>query len=152
MPQAAFQARRVEFADLVARIRVVAQHLIAMCESLGHIQRSLIVRVQLDGDVTKIGGALRAKVHNDVDNRPARAPYKFRLGRRRKLEVHASQRASPAVRRDVRLRDDRLQAVSRKLLLAESAREKPSVILVPLQFDDVGAIQFRFHKDHWTSS
>ena len=45
------------------------------------------------------------------------------------------------VEADVRLRDDRLQPVLGKLVLAEGAREEPAVVLPSLEVDDEGSLQ-----------
>src|SRR6185369_7356734 len=45
--QAAFDARRVELADLIARLGFVFERLVAVGEALRYVQRSTIVRAEL---------------------------------------------------------------------------------------------------------
>src|SRR5438094_6050647 len=60
--QAALVIWRVELADLVARLRVIAQRLITVGEALWHIKGAAVLLVQLDRDVLKIGRAFRTEV------------------------------------------------------------------------------------------
>ena len=138
--QAALCARRVELADLVARLGLVLQHLVAVREALGHVERAVVVGGELDGDVLEVGRALRAQVDDDVENRAARAAHELRFRRRRILEVHAAQRALASVERDVGLRDDRLEPVLGEFVLAERAREETAVVLAALEVDDERAL------------
>ena len=79
---------------------------------------------------------------------PRVAAHELRLGRRRKLEVHAAHRALAHVERDVGLRDDGLEAVILELVLAERAREEAAVVLAPLEVDGKGPKQRRFREQH----
>ena len=110
-----------------------------MREPLRHVERAAVVLVQLDGDALQVGRALGPQVDDDVDDRAARAADDLRLRLRRKLEVHAAQRARDVVEGDVRLRDHGLQAVVGELVLAERAREEAARVLAPLEVDHEGA-------------
>src|SRR5207253_10931804 len=85
--------RRVELADLVARLGPVLQRLVPVGESLGHVQRPVIVGVQLHGDALQESRTLRPQVHDDVEDRTARGADELGLGMRRVLEMHSTQRA-----------------------------------------------------------
>ena len=90
--QAALRLRRVELADLVARLGAVLEHLVAVREPLRHVERAMIVGGQLDRDVLEVRRALRTQVDDDVEDRPARAAHELRLRSRRELEVHPAER------------------------------------------------------------
>src|SRR4029077_19914396 len=86
--QAALVSGGVELADLVARLRVIAQCLITVGEALWHIKGAAVLLVQLDRNVLKIGRAFRTEVHYDVEDRAPCATPQLRLSRRGKLEMH----------------------------------------------------------------
>src|SRR5438094_2348400 len=144
----AFAAGRIGLAHLVARLGRVLEGLVAVREALGHVEGPVAVGAQLDRDVLQERRALGPQVHDDVEDRPAGGPDELRLRVRRILEVHAAQRALPLVERDVRLRDDGLEAVGGELLLTEGAREEAAVVLAPLHVDDEGALQPGLGEDH----
>src|SRR2546426_433769 len=144
----AFAAGRVGFAHLVARLGRVFQGLIPVREAFGHVQGPVPVGAQLQGDVLQERRALGPQVHDDVEDRPAGGADQLRLGVRRILEVHASQRALPLVERDVRLRNHGLEAVFGELPLTEGAGEKAALVLAPFHVDDEGTLQPGFGEDH----
>src|SRR4051812_16160402 len=80
---------RIKLTHLVAGISVVAQRLVAMSETLGHIECSLIVLVQLDRDMLQIGGTLGTKIHDNVEDSAPCAADKFGFSRRWILKMHA---------------------------------------------------------------
>ena len=126
--QAALLVGRVELADLVGRLGAVLEHLVAVREALGHVQRAAVLRAQLDRDVLEERRALRAQVDDDVDDRAARGAHELRLRRGRELEVHPAQRALVLVERGVGLGDHGLEPVLLELVLAERAREVAAVV------------------------
>ena len=79
---------------------------------------------------------------------PRVAADELGLRRRRKLEVHAAHGACDAVEGDVRLGDHRLEAVVGELVLAERAREVPTVVLTPLELDHERSGQRGLLEDH----
>ena len=93
--QAAFCAGRVAFAHFVARIGVVLEHLVSVCEAFRHIERAHIFSIEFDGDVLKVGWALRSQVDDDVEDGAARAAHDLGLGRWRELKMHPAERALP---------------------------------------------------------
>ena len=66
-----------------------------MREALRHVEGAHRVGVELDGDVLEVGGALRAQIHDDVEDGAPRAAHELGFGGRRILEVHAAKRALP---------------------------------------------------------
>jgi hypothetical protein len=64
--------------------------------------------------------------------------------------VHRTSFVS-AVRRDIGLRNDRLQPVGFELTLAKGSREEPAAVLAPFQLQDVGTFQLGFDENHRTS-
>src|SRR3954466_5643011 len=66
--EAALLAGRVELAHLVAGLGAVLERLVAVREPLRHVQRAVVVRRELDGDVLQVGRALRAQVDDDVED------------------------------------------------------------------------------------
>jgi hypothetical protein len=117
-------------------------------EPLRDVDAAVVVSAQFHADVLKIGWRLRPQVHDDVeDGAPAR-PHELRLGRWRKLEVHAAERPFSAIEPDVGLCDDGFQAVLGKLLLAKRAREESPVVVSPLEVDDEGAFELCLCENH----
>src|SRR2546426_5704116 len=109
VPEPALRLRRVELAHLVACLRPVLDDLVPVREPLGHIQTSVVVGRELNGDVVEVGGALGAQVHDDVEDGSPGAPHELGFGCRRKLEVHPAHRALLLVEGDVGLRAERLE-------------------------------------------
>ena len=138
--QTALHAWRVELSHLIACLGRVLEDLVAVREALGHVERPVVVRAELDGDVLEIRRTLGAQIDDDVEDRASRAPDELGLGGRRILEVHAPQRSLGLVESDVGLRDDRLQSVIGKLLLAERASEEAAIVLATFDVDDEGAL------------
>jgi hypothetical protein len=95
----------------------------------------MVVLVQLDSEMLQVGGALRAKIHDDVEYRPTGASHELRLGSRRVLEVHPPQRALCDVEGDVPLGDDRIQAMLFELVLTEGPCEETPLVLQHLELD-----------------
>ena len=126
MHETALTIRRVELADLVARLRAVAQRLITMREALWHVEGAAVLLVQLDGNVLEVGRAFRPQIYDDVENRAACAAHQLGFRRWGKLEMHSAQRPLLKVVRDICLRDDRLESLSGEFFLAEGACEKAS--------------------------
>jgi hypothetical protein len=62
--------------------------------------------------------------------------------------MQTTQGSPLAAERCVHLRDSLLQTVSQKLLLAKQPCKKASLILAPLQFNDLRSGQRRFVKLH----
>ena len=124
--EAALIIGRVELADLVARLRVVAQRLITVCEAFWHVKRAAVLLVQLDGNILEVGRAFRAQIHDDVENRAACATHQLGLRRWGKLEMHSAQRALLKVVGDICLRDKWLESMGGEFFLAKGAREKTS--------------------------
>ena len=93
--QPAFGAGRVELADLVARLGLVPQHLVAVREALRHVERAVVVLAQLDGDVLQVGRALGPEVDDDVENRAPRGTHQLGLGARAETGS-ACRAASPS--------------------------------------------------------
>ena len=75
MHETALTIRRVELANLVARLRAVAQRLITMREALWHVEGAAVLLVQLDGNVLEVGRAFRPQIYDDVENRAACAAH-----------------------------------------------------------------------------
>jgi hypothetical protein len=112
-----------------------------MTEALRDVDGAMVVAGELDRDVAEVRRTLRSQVDDDVEHGAAGTADELRLGGRRILEVDAADRAAKPVEADVRLRDDRLQPVLGKLVLAEGAREEPPVVLPSLEIDDKGSLQ-----------
>ena len=146
--QAAFRFRRVEFSDLIARFRFVAQDLVSVGKALGHVNRPAVVFAEFDGNVLQVGRAFRTQVHDDIEDGTARGAYEFRLGGRRKLKMHASQRSFLLAESNIGLGDDGLQPMRRKFMLTERAGEKAPRIPAPLDIDHERALELRLGKDH----
>jgi len=108
----------------------------------------MVVGSELDLHVLEVGRALRAEVHDDVQDRPAGRAHELGLGGGRVLEVHAAQRSLLVVERQVRLRDHRVQAVLGHLFLAERPREEPAGVLHAFELDDEGPFELRFREYH----
>src|SRR6266568_2680798 len=83
----AFRAGRVELAHLIARLGPILEDFITVREPFGDVQRAVVVGRELDRDVLEVRRALGTKVHDDVEDRPARRPHELRLGRRRQFEM-----------------------------------------------------------------
>jgi hypothetical protein len=138
----AFGARRLELTDLIARVGVVAQRLIAMREPLRHVECALIVFVQLDLNMLQIGRAFRAQVDNDIEDRTARAADK--LGFRPRAGIGNASRAQclADVVRDIGLGDDRLEAMGFEFLLAKASRKEATRVISSLQINHKGTLEF----------
>src|SRR5215470_18179520 len=149
--EAPLAVRRVELPDLVARLGRVFEDLVPVREALGDVERALVGGVELDGHVLEEGGALRAEVDDDVEDRAPGGPDELGLRLGRELEVHPAHRAPLDVERDVGLRDGRLQPVSGELVLAEGAREVPAAVLAALDVDDERALELGLGEDHGLS-
>src|SRR4029079_15449269 len=92
--QPALELRCVELADLVARLGLVDENLVAVREPLRHVERASVLLAELNRDVLEIRRALGTQVDDDVDDCSSRAPDELRLRRRRKLEMHSAKRAA----------------------------------------------------------
>src|SRR4051812_41277297 len=146
--ETALGSRRVELAHLIAGLRPVFERLVPVPETLGDVERAMVVGAQLDGDVLEVGRALGPEVDDDVQDRPAGRADELRLRSGRVLEVHPPHRSLALVEGDVRLRDHRLEAVIGELALAERAGEEAAVVLAALDVDDEGAPEPGFGEDH----
>src|SRR5690242_3957388 len=134
--EATFRVRRIELANLIACIRIVAERLIAMGKTLRNVKCALVVLVQLNRHVLQIGRALRTQIHNDVENCTTGAAHQLALGRRRILEMHAAQRSLLEIGCEVGLGNDRFQPMSLEFILAKRSREEASRVLPALQIDN----------------
>src|SRR3989449_5765364 len=144
----ALRARRIELTHLVARLCSVLEDLVPVREPLGHIQTTVVVGRELNGNVVEIGGALRPQVHDDVEDGSPGAPHKFGLGRGRELEVHPAHRALLLIESDIGLGDEGLEPVLSELPLAEHACEEAPVVLAAIHVEDEGALELRLDEDH----
>ena len=70
----------VELADLVARLGVVDERLVAVREPLRHVERPAVLGAELGRDVLEEGRALGPQVDDDVDDRAARRAHELGLG------------------------------------------------------------------------
>src|SRR2546426_9742916 len=148
VPKPALRLRRVELAHLVARLRPVLEDLVPVREPLGHIQTTVVVGRELNGDVVEIGGALRPQVYDDVEDGSPGAPHEFGLGRGRELEVHPAHRALLLIESNIGLGDERLEPVLSELSLAEDPGEEAPVVLAAIHVADEGALELRLDADH----
>src|SRR3989449_9874674 len=146
--QPALRARRIELAHLVARLRPVLEDLVPVREPLGHIQTTVVVGRELNGDVVEIGGALRPQVYDDVEDGSPGAPHEFGLGRGRELEVHPAHRALLLIESNIGLGDERLEPVLSELSLAEDPGKEAPVVLAAIHVEDEGALELRLDEDH----
>src|SRR5438094_2302590 len=117
-------------------------------EPLGHIQTTVVVGRELNGDVVEVGWALRPQVHDDVEDGSPGAPHEISLGRCRSLEVHPAQCALLLIESDVGLGDERIEPVLSKLPLAEHAREEASIVLAEIQVEDERTLELCLDEDH----
>src|SRR5258708_9366105 len=150
--QAALRFRSVELAYLVAGLGLVLERLVAVRETFRHVERPVVAGAELHRDGVEASRALRPQVDDDVEDGSPRGAHQLGLGVRRVLEVHPPHRPLRLVEGDVALRDHRVETVLGELLLTERAREKPAVIMAPLEIEDEGALQFRFREDHALTS
>ena len=95
-----------------------------MGEPFRNVDRALVVLVEFDRYMIKIGRTFGTQVDDDVDDCAARAADELGFGRGRELEMHAAQRSLRDIVGDIGLRDHRLEPVGRKLVLAEAAGEE----------------------------
>src|SRR5215831_19513312 len=65
--------------------------------------------------------------------------------------MHVASRASPCLRGELGLRNDRLQPMFAELVLAEGAREEPPLVELAVEIDDEGAFKLCLGKDHYPS-
>src|ERR1044072_3148352 len=105
MHDAALIVRRIELADLIARLCIVVQSLITMCETFWHVECAAVLLIQLDGNILEAGRAFRAKIYNDVKNRTACATHQLGLRCWRELGMDPPQRPLLIVIGDICLRD-----------------------------------------------
>src|SRR5882757_6634297 len=75
--EAALILRRIEPADLIARLRVVTQRLITVRKTVWYIESAPALLVQLDGNVLQVSRAFRTEIYDDVENRAACATHQF---------------------------------------------------------------------------
>ena len=108
----------------------------------------MVVLVQLHLEMIEVGGALRAKVDDYVEDRSPSAAHELGLRRRRILEMHPAQGAFLGVVGDVRLRDHRVEAVLLELVLREGTGEEAPLVLQSLELDHEGAGQIGLLEDH----
>jgi hypothetical protein len=137
---------------LVARLRQVFEHLIAMSEAFWNVNGAVVVGGQLDFDVLEKGRALRPQVHDDVKDAAAGASNVPRLRRRRVLEVHSSHCPAGPVEPDVRLGDHGLEPVPLELMLAKGAGEEAAVVLPRLDVHDERTAELRLRESNPSSS
>jgi hypothetical protein len=62
--------------------------------------------------------------------------------------MHASERATLFIERDVALHESRVDAMCLEFTMRPSAREKSAFVLKPFRLDDKCALQFCFGEDH----
>src|SRR6266849_5677998 len=108
----------------------------------------MIVCRQLDPDMLKIRRALGAQVNDEIDNRAASRRHDLAVGRGWELEMHAANRAFALTENHVRLRNYRVQLVFLELMLTEGPREKPTLVLAALEFENERARKSGLDKSH----
>src|SRR5260370_11520833 len=151
MQQPSLSAWRIELANLITGVCAIGKDLIPVRKAFRHIKRPLVLLIQFNGDVLKIGRAFRTQIDNDVKNCAARTAHQLCFGRRRVLKMHTAHSSFLDVRGQVRLRDSWLQSVRGEFILAESARKKSAGVLPAFKVDNKGSSELGFREYHGTS-
>src|SRR5260221_9341617 len=119
-----------------------------MAKALRDVDAAMVLGAELHGNVLHERRGLGPQVHDDVEDGAAAAACRLGLCSRRKLKVHCANGALLPVETDVRLRDLRLEAMSRELVLTERAGEEPAAVVPAFEVDDERSLERGFRKDH----
>src|SRR5262249_51837625 len=88
------------------------------------------------------------QVHDDIDDRTPAASHQFRLRRRRKLKVHAANRAFLLVEADIRLGDRGFETMCLELVLTEGPGRESAIVVPAFKGNDERALERGLGKDH----
>ena len=137
-------------ADQVARDVVApgTEGLAAVRDAFGHVEHAAVVLSELHGIPLPVGRQLRTQVDDHVEQRSAGRPDDLGLRVRRRLEVHAAQRAAPVIEGEIALRHHRLDAMGAEFLRQPGHREEAALVMDRLDVDHPRARNARRRKAH----
>jgi hypothetical protein len=138
----------VELADLVIHLRIILERLKAVCAATGNVKRSAIIVGQLNRHPVLVGQGIPTQIYGHVVDCTRNAADHFILAVGRHLIVHSAQGALPLIERRAALRHAGVQAMSLKLVLAESAGEEAPLVLDSLCLDDENPLELGFDENH----
>ena len=144
--EAALGLRRVELADLVARLGRVFEDLVAVRETFRDVEGAVVVRGELDRDVLEVGRALgrRSTMMSRIAPRVTRTSFVSAAGGNWKC----IPRRSPCLLKAMLAWAITVSGHDRELVLAERAREEAAVVLTALEVDDERASELRLDEEH----
>src|SRR4029077_18369200 len=116
---------------------------------LGYVQRSPVVRRQLDAHPTAEGRRAPAQIEGDVEDCPANATHDLHLGVRRFLIVKSAQGSALAIAGKTRLCDSRLESVGARITRTPDASEGPPRVFVGVYIEKVDAGELGRADNHW---
>jgi hypothetical protein len=120
-----------------------------MREHVRHVNGPEVLGAELHSDVLEKGWRVRAHVDDDIPNCAADAADELRFARGWHLIVHSAHGALLVIVGHVRLHHLWPQAMLIKLARAECPCEKAPVVVLLVEFDNKGTLEFGFVKDQW---
>ena len=133
---AAGQIGRKKLRHLVKDLAIVLQALETMGEAGGDIKLAVVLCGELESLPLAEGGGITAHIQDHVENFSGRASDELDFGLGRRLEMHATDRATQFCQGEVALRPARVQTQRDKLMLAKGAGEETPLVLAQFEFDE----------------
>src|ERR1700737_4527087 len=87
---------------------------------------------------------------NDVKDRSGCTAHQFDFGEWRHLVMHSPQGSLAFVKRNIALRDVKVQTARREFLAAERASEEAALVFMPFRFNHESTRQFSLPKNQVT--
>ena len=148
MVKSARRLRMKEFAHLIRNFRIGFEGLKSVSKSLGDVERPVIHRTQLEALPLAKSRRLPADINDHVKDRSASAANELRFFVRRRLKVHATQRATRRVEGDAALDKPRIEAAVFKFALTPRPRKEPPLVFVTIGLNEPRGIEFRRDEFH----
>ena len=138
----------VELADLVARLRLVHERLVAVREALGDVQRPPFSSFSSTRHALQVRRALRAEVDDDVDDGAAGARTIFVSAAGGNWKCIPRSVPAPVLKATFAWAITGLRPCSASSCWQKLRAKKPALVLAPLQVDHEGAVQRGLGEDH----
>ena len=133
---------------LVVDFRVVLQCEKSVGESLGDVQRMLVVLGQFESLPLPKSGRVAPQVDDYVENGSPSATYQLRFSMGWQLIMHAAQCCLPLIQRDIGLYQMRVETLLGKLPLAPGPGKETSLVFLPLRHDYFGIFKLSGKELH----